>query len=135
MKQHIVSSALVALFVAILTVGGYHLMTKSNSGGQVRVEHVSGMPSQSALYTLDENGTAVPLDFTLTAEKVMNAVVHIRSTKAGSRADESGSFGARKTSLSTFSARAAGRKIRAAGAPTSASAKAPASSSAPTGTS
>lgn len=93
MKQHIASSALVALFVALFTIGGYHLITKSNSGGKVRVEHVSGMPAQSALYTLDENGTPVPLDFTLTADKVMNAVVHIRSTKTSSRADESGSYG------------------------------------------
>ena len=94
MKQQMILSALVAVFATLLTVGVYQMATKSFGNRQVRVEHVSGMPAQSALYTLDENGNPVPLDFTTTAEKVMDAVVHIRSTQARTSGDESNPFGA-----------------------------------------
>ncbi len=94
MKQQMMLSALVAVFATLLTVGAYQLVTKSFSNQKVRVEHISGAPAQSAVYTLDENGNPVPLDFTATAEKVMDAVVHIRSTQARVRGDESNPFGA-----------------------------------------
>lgn len=89
-----VFSALVAVFASLLTIGGYHLVNSYSNGAKVRVEHVSGAPAQSAMYTRDENGNFIPLDFTVTAEKVMDAVVHIRSTKANLRGDESNPFGA-----------------------------------------
>ncbi len=49
----------------------------------VKIEHISGIPSSQVAYTVNENGTVVPLDFTTTAEKVTKAVVHIRSTSEG----------------------------------------------------
>ncbi len=93
MKQQMFFSALIAVFASLLTIGGYHLVSNYQGGSKVRVEHVNGAPSQSAMYTRDENGNFTPLDFTATAEKVMDAVVHIRSTKARSRGDESNPFG------------------------------------------
>lgn len=81
MRRQMLWSALVALLVSILTIGTYHLFINAEGGQKVRVEHVNGTPSKSALYTLDAQGNPVPLDFTKTAEQVMNAVVHIRSTR------------------------------------------------------
>ena len=46
----------------------------------LKIEHVSTMPVQGAMYTADENGEIIPMDFTVPAEAVMQSVVHIRST-------------------------------------------------------
>ncbi len=51
-----------------------------DSDAPVKIEHVSNMPIQGAMYTADENGEIIPLDFTAPAEAVMKSVVHIRST-------------------------------------------------------
>lgn len=48
---------------------------------RVKIEHISGIPASSVAYTVNEDGEAVPLDFTGTADKVTPAVVHIRSTQ------------------------------------------------------
>ncbi|MBL7848032.1 MAG: Do family serine endopeptidase [Cyclobacteriaceae bacterium] len=48
----------------------------------VRIEHV-GTPLSNVALTRNENGEVVPLDFTEVAEKVTDAVVHIRSTSEG----------------------------------------------------
>lgn len=48
----------------------------------LRIEHISGTPVKGALYTVGENDEIVPLDFTEVTNKVMDAVVHIRSTHA-----------------------------------------------------
>lgn len=48
----------------------------------VRIEHV-GTPISQVAFAKNENGEVVPLDFTVTAEKVTRAVVHIRSTSEG----------------------------------------------------
>lgn len=52
-----------------------------NENAKVRIEHIDGVPATSVAYTIDENGEAVPLDFTGTADKVTPAVVYIRSTQ------------------------------------------------------
>ncbi len=49
----------------------------------VKIEHISSVPSSQVAYHVNEDGVAVPLDFTTTAEKVTKAVVHIRSTSEG----------------------------------------------------
>jgi Do/DeqQ family serine protease len=41
----------------------------------------SQVPASAVAYTVNENGQSVPLDFTQTAERVTQAVVHIRSTQ------------------------------------------------------
>lgn len=51
----------------------------------VKLEYLSGVPTSKVAYRVDEKGNVVPLDFTGAAEKVMPAVVHIRSTQAAQR--------------------------------------------------
>ena len=51
----------------------------------VKLEYLSGVPTSKVAYKVDKNGDVVPLDFTAAAEKVMPAVVHIRSTQAAQR--------------------------------------------------
>src|SRR5690606_1955092 len=55
----------------------------------VKMEYLSSdVPTSRVAYKVDEKGEVVPLDFTTAAEKVMPAVVHIRSTvdaKTGSQ--------------------------------------------------
>src|SRR5688572_6404259 len=53
-----------------------------------KVVYLSGVPTSKVAYKVDENGDVVPLDFTTAAEKVMPAVVHIRSTQDGTRRTE-----------------------------------------------
>ena len=47
----------------------------------VRIEHVNGTSPIGVAYTIDEKGEYVPLDFTEASEKVMQAVVNIRTTR------------------------------------------------------
>lgn len=50
-------------------------------GKTLKIEHVNGTPAMGAVYTVDEDNNVVPLDFTDVAQKVMPAVVHIKSTQ------------------------------------------------------
>jgi serine protease Do len=52
-----------------------------------KVEYLS-VPTSKVAYKVDEKGEIVPLDFTTAAEKVMPAVVHIRSTQDGGRRED-----------------------------------------------
>lgn len=54
-----------------------------NENAKVKIEHIDGVPTAAVAYSINENGEAVPLDFTGTADKVTRAVVHIRSTQEG----------------------------------------------------
>ncbi|MEQ9300950.1 MAG: Do family serine endopeptidase [Cyclobacteriaceae bacterium] len=47
----------------------------------LKIEHVNGAPAKGALYTLNDTGEIVPLDFTDVSERVMDGVVHIKSTQ------------------------------------------------------
>lgn len=80
MKKNIFISALVALMVSVLTIGGFSWLNKSQQKA-LKIEHIDATPSSSVLYTKDEVGDYVPLDFTRTAGQVMDAVVHIKSTQ------------------------------------------------------
>ncbi len=55
----------------------------------VKIEHINGVPASAVAYTVNENGEAVPLDFTGTADMVTPAVVHIRSTQESGRLESS----------------------------------------------
>ncbi len=68
---------LAAVLGSLCTLTAYQWWGKENQG--VRIEHVSGVPTNTVGYSLNENGQPVPLDFTATAEKVTKAVVYIRS--------------------------------------------------------
>lgn len=80
MNKNLIVSALVALLVSGITLGLYQakMMPERNT---IQIEHVSQPTGTAAVYSLDENGNAVPLDFNETAEKVIEGVVHIKSTQ------------------------------------------------------
>lgn len=79
-KNSVLLSGLIALVVTLATLGVYHFI-QSDNNPTVRIEHINTTPGQKALLTLDENGNVVPLDFTKTVDKVIGAVVHIKSTQ------------------------------------------------------
>ncbi|RMG21030.1 MAG: Do family serine endopeptidase [Bacteroidetes bacterium] len=88
MNKNILYSGLVALVVTLATLGIYQKMQTSKYG-TVRIEHINATPGKQAVLTVDEEGNIIPLDFTKTAEKVVNAVVHIKSTQTfGGRGEE-----------------------------------------------
>ncbi len=72
-------SAIVALLVSSATFWGFYSYNKEDTK-PVKIEHVSNPLSSSVLYAKDANGELVPMDFTKTAEQVVNAVVHIKSS-------------------------------------------------------
>jgi serine protease Do len=67
---------LAAVLGSVCTVASYQYLDQDKE--KVKVEYLSNVPTAKVAYT--ENGKAVPLDFTVAAEKVMPAVVHIQST-------------------------------------------------------
>ena len=80
MKKELFLSGLVALLVTIATIGVFSSF-EYGSSKSIKIEHIDGSPATATTYTMDENGEIIPLDFTRVAEKVMDAVVHIRSTQ------------------------------------------------------
>lgn len=79
MQRTYVISAIIALFVSAMAIGGWYVI--SDPGKAITIERVSNAPSGTML-TTDKEGNVIPLDFTETAEKVVDAVVHIRSGRA-----------------------------------------------------
>lgn len=69
---------LAAVLGSVCTVASYQWLDKDQE--KVKIEYVRSMPTAQVAYKVDEDGKAVPLDFTTAAEKVMPAVVHISST-------------------------------------------------------
>lgn len=78
MKRNIFFSGLVALIVSLSSIGLFSYF--DNNDKTVTIEHVNNIPSQTAVYTLNENGNPIPLDFNEPAAKVLDGVVHIKST-------------------------------------------------------
>lgn len=71
-------------FAAVLgsasTIATYEWIKEDDNS--VKLEYLStNVPTSKVAYKVDEKGEVVPLDFTTAAEKVMPAVVHIRSTQ------------------------------------------------------
>lgn len=95
MKSSIVSQFIVALVAAALVFGAYQFLGSSKQN--VIIEHVDKSPVISALYTLDENGAPVALDFTGVAERSLGSVVHILSASGvsgtRSRGQSNGGWG------------------------------------------
>ncbi len=73
---------LAAVLGSVCTVASFQWFDKKNFAP--KAEYVSSIPAAKVAYGIDENGQAVPLDFTGAAEKVMPAVVFIRSTQGQS---------------------------------------------------
>jgi len=77
---------LAAVLGSVVTIASFQWVEKNDSG--VKLEY-SNLPTAKVAYKVDENGQVAPLDFTVAAEKVMPAVVYIRSTQeGGSRGEE-----------------------------------------------
>ena len=79
--RRIGSAFMAAVLGSLLTVATFQWIDKDDEGANVH--YTSGVPLNRVAYTVDEEGKAVPLDFTVAAEMVMPAVVHIRSTYVG----------------------------------------------------
>lgn len=75
------STFMAAVLGSLLTVATFQWIDKDDDG--VKVNYTSSVPLSKVAYAVDEEGKAIPLDFTVAAEKVMPAVVHIRSTYTG----------------------------------------------------
>jgi serine protease Do len=78
---------LAAVLGSVSTIATFEWIDK-NEDKEAKVEYLSGVPASKVAYKVDENGDVIPLDFTTAAEKVMPAVVHIRSTQAGGQEDQ-----------------------------------------------
>ena len=79
--RRIGSGFMAAVLGSLSTVGTLEWIEKDD--GKVMVNYTNSIPLSKVAYTVDEDGNAVPLDFTVAAEMVMPAVVHIRSTYTG----------------------------------------------------
>lgn len=78
MKNYIISG-LVALTVSLGVI--WAVPNLGTSPETIKIEHLSSTPASKAVFTLNEDNELVPLDFTSVSEKVMDAVVHIKSTQ------------------------------------------------------
>ncbi|MBN1133035.1 MAG: Do family serine endopeptidase [Bacteroidales bacterium] len=76
---------LAAIAGSTITIGTTYLIDPDR-GSTIKIEHLPGTPAIGAAYTVNEDGEIVPLEFTDVANKVMPAVVHIKSTQV-SRSD------------------------------------------------
>jgi len=78
MKKSLIFSSLVALFVSVTTIGTFQYFDTDQN--KITIQHVDSTPSKNAIFTLDNNGNAIPVDFNETAEAVLDGVVHIKSS-------------------------------------------------------
>jgi serine protease Do len=79
--KRFVSLFFAAVLGSICTLTAVHYLDDEKSG--VKLEYLNGVPASKIAYKVNEKGEVIPLDFTTAAEKVMPAVVHIRSTQEG----------------------------------------------------
>src|SRR5690606_21080092 len=78
------SVLLAAVLGSMITLAAFKWIDKDEQ--RVIMNYTSSVPINKVAYTTDDEGKAVPLDFTVAAEKVMPAVVHIRTTYTSGRA-------------------------------------------------
>jgi len=78
MKKNLIFSSIVALFVSVATIGTFQYFDKDHN--KITIQHVDSTPSKNAIFSLDNNGDAIPVDFNETAEAVLDGVVHIKSS-------------------------------------------------------
>jgi serine protease Do len=77
---------LAAVLGSVSTVATVKWLEDDN--GNAKVEYTTNVPASKVAYTVNSSGEVVPVDFTGAAEKVMPAVVHIRSTQNGASRQE-----------------------------------------------
>jgi serine protease Do len=64
-----------------LTIAVFLLTGMSHSEAAHNLQQQDQVPVHKAVYTVNENGAYVPLDFTGVSREVMNSVVHIKSSR------------------------------------------------------
>ena len=79
--RRIGSVFMAAVLGSLMTVATFQWIDKDDQA--VKANYTSSVPINRVAYAVDDEGKAVPLDFTVAAEMVMPAVVHIRSTYIG----------------------------------------------------
>ena len=67
---------MVSMIVSLLIIGGYQLW---RSPEEIVIKHTDSTPSYAVRNSVSGAGELVPLDFTETADKVLDAVVHVKS--------------------------------------------------------
>lgn len=79
---------LAAILGSLFTVATMQWVDKDNGEGKVRLDYTTSIPANRIAYAVDEEGKAVALDFTVAAEKVMPAVVHIKSSYSANESQQ-----------------------------------------------
>ncbi len=79
MQRKYIPLLIAAILGSAITLGIYFAFGFENRK-KITIEHVSSVPATNAMYTTNDKGEVVPLDFTATSKAVMDAVVHIRSS-------------------------------------------------------
>jgi len=79
MKRNFIFSGLIALIVSLSSFGLLNYFEKDSKS--IKIEHINNVPSHKAVFSVDQDGNPVPLDFHETATDVLNGVVHIKSTQ------------------------------------------------------
>ncbi len=81
MKKQLFLSGLVALLVSIATFAVLSKLYEKEPQETITIQHQNAMPSDKVVYNNSTQNNAQPLDFTKTADKVVNSVVHIRTSR------------------------------------------------------
>ena len=89
MNRPVFINAGIAALVALCTTLAVQKWVP-NSSKILQVEHIESNVAQPALYTKNQEGELIPLDFTQTAERVMDGVVHIKVTRTASKRAQAG---------------------------------------------
>ena len=78
-----------AMLGSAFTLGAFKIFDKKQEN-VYRIEHSTSLPSVPTKY--DKDGNLAVMDFTYPAEKVMPAVVHIKSTITSSKRDRNNQY-------------------------------------------
>jgi Do/DeqQ family serine protease len=68
-----------AIIGSVVTLGGFLLLVEQDKS--IQIEHITKTPVHGTSYSVTKNGETTPLQFTDISKKVMDAVVHIKSTQ------------------------------------------------------
>ncbi len=79
MNKQFIYSGLIALLISVITIGAFEYFNDDSK--KVQVEYINEVPSKSTLFTYNNEGKIVPLDFQETSKEVINSIVHIKSSR------------------------------------------------------
>ena len=84
--KNIMKLIVASIIGSLITITLFEISEKVN-GNSDNFLHHSTVPVKNAVYAVNENGKLIPLDFTGVSDKVMDAVVHIKSSRKVSRSN------------------------------------------------